>query len=284
MHQPFLNPLLIAEAVHTALAEDLGRAGDITSQATIPADRTATCVMAARKSGTIAGLPLAREAFRQFDPSVRFEALVEDGAVVEAGAAIARVAGPARSILSAERVALNYLGRLSGVATLTAEYVAAVEHTKARIIDTRKTTPGLRALEKYAVRCGGGMNHRYGLDDAFLIKDNHIAVAGGIVPALRAAKAAAGHFVKIEVEVDSLEQLAEVLEEGADIVLLDNMDPSTLRKAVAMSAGRIVTEASGGVTLESVRAIAESGVELIAIGALTHSARVLDIGLDIAVD
>lgn len=284
MHQPFLNPLLIADAVRAALSEDLGRAGDITSQATIPAQRTATCVFGARKAGTIAGLPLAREAFTQFDPSVRFEALVEDGAKVEAGAALARVSGPARSILSAERVALNYLGRLSGIATLTAEYVAAVAHTKARIIDTRKTTPGLRAFEKYAVRCGGGMNHRYGLDDAFLIKDNHIAVAGGIAPALRAAKAAAGHFVKIEIEVDSLDQLDEVLAEGADIVLLDNMDAATLRRAVFMVAGRMITEASGGVTLESVRTIAESGVDLIAIGALTHSARVLDIGLDIAVD
>lgn len=284
MHQPFLNPLLIADAVRAALSEDLGRAGDITSQATIPAQRTATCVFGARKTGTIAGLPLAREAFAQFDPSVRFEALVEDGAKVEAGAVLARVSGPARSILSAERVALNYLGRLSGIATLTAEYVAAVAHTRARIIDTRKTTPGLRAFEKYAVRCGGGMNHRYGLDDAFLIKDNHIAVAGGIAPALRAAKAAAGHFVKIEIEVDSLDQLDEVLAEGADIVLLDNMEPPTLRRAVSMVAGRMITEASGGVTLESVRAIAETGVDLIAIGALTHSARVLDIGLDIAVD
>ena len=241
-----LNPLLIDPAVRAALEEDLGRAGDITTQATIPEGTRASAVMAARKAGTIAGLPLAAAAFRLLDPSLRFDMLVTDGTAVAAGTAVARVAGDARAILAAERVALNFLCRLSGTATLTARFAALVAHTKAKICCTRKTTPGLRAFEKYAVRCGGGMNHRFGLDDAFLIKDNHIAVAGGIGAALRAAKAAAGHLVKIEIEVDTLDQLREVIEAGADVVLFDNMSVADMAAGVKMIAGRMLTEASGG--------------------------------------
>ncbi|MDJ1157802.1 carboxylating nicotinate-nucleotide diphosphorylase [Chelatococcus sp. SYSU_G07232] len=277
----FLNPLRVEDAVRRALDEDLGRAGDLTTLACIPAGRRAQAVIASRQQGVVAGLALAREAFRLIDPAVDFSAAVDDGASVAPGSVVARVSGDARSLLSAERVGLNFLGRLSGIASLTARYVAAVAHTRARICDTRKTTPTLRAFEKYAVRCGGGMNHRYGLDDAILIKDNHIAVAGGVRAALRAAKAAAGHLVKIEIEVDRLDQLAEVVEEGADVVLLDNMPPDMLREAVRLAAGRLLLEASGGVNLDTVRAIAETGVDMISVGALTHSASVLDLGLDI---
>ena len=279
----FINPLQIDTMVRAALDEDLGRAGDITSLSTIPADRTATADFVLRKQGTIAGLAFAEAAFRLLDPSITFETFAQDGQALAARTTLARVSGPAIAILSGERVALNYLGRLSGIATLTATYVKAVEGTKAKIVCTRKTTPGLRAAEKYAVKCGGGANHRFGLDDAVLIKDNHITVAGGIVPALRAAKAAVGHLVKIEIEVDTLDQLREVIAEGADVVLLDNMNPAMLREAVTMIGGRMKSEASGGVNLETVRAIAESGVDMISIGALTHSASVLDIGLDIAI-
>ena len=279
----FINPLLIDDAVRRALDEDLGRAGDITTLATIPADATAETVIATRKPGVVAGLPVAATAFRILDPAVRFEAVAQDGAALGPGDVVARISGPARSVLSAERVALNFLGRMSGIATLTAAYVAKVAHTRARIVCTRKTTPNLRAFEKYAVRCGGGANHRYGLDDAVLIKDNHIAVAGGIAPALRAAKAAVGHLVKIEIEVDTLDQLDEVIAEGADVVLLDNMGPDLLREAVRRVAGRMATEASGGVNLDTVKAVAEAGVDMISVGALTHSAPVLDFGLDIAI-
>lgn len=280
---PSLNPLLVDPAVRAALEEDLGRAGDITSLATIPAAAQARAVIAARKPGILAGLALAESAFRQIDSTIRFEALAGDGDLLPAGGVAARIEGPARGVLAAERVALNYLGRLSGIATLTRLYVERVAHTKARICCTRKTTPGLRALEKYAVRCGGGVNHRFGLDDAILIKDNHIAVAGGVAPALRAAKAQAGHLVKIEIEVDTLSQLAEVLAEGADVAMLDNMAPAMLREAVAMIGGRLLAEASGGVDLDNVRAVAETGVDLISVGALTHSAKVLDLGLDIQI-
>ena len=283
MNLPALDPLQVDAAVRAALREDLGRAGDITSMATIPSDRAAKATFNAREAGTVAGLALATAAFALLDPKVRFEARVEDGTRVAAGTLLAHVAGPARAVLGAERVALNYLGRLCGIATLTSAYVARVAHTKARICCTRKTTPGMRAFEKYAVRCGGAMNHRFGLDDAVLIKDNHIAVAGGIMPALRAAKGFAGHLVRIEIEVDTLDQLREVIAEGADVVLLDNMLPATMREAVAMVAGKMKVEASGGVNLDTVQAIAEAGVDLISVGALTHSARVLDIGLDIAV-
>lgn len=279
----FINPLQIETMVRAALDEDLGRAGDITSLATIPADRQATAQFILRKPGTIAGLAFAETAFRLLDPAIAFESMAQDGDTLDAHTALARVSGPAIAILSGERVALNYLGRLSGIASLTARYVKAVEGTKAKIVCTRKTTPGLRAAEKYAVKCGGGANHRFGLDDAVLIKDNHIAVAGGIVPALRAAKEAVGHLVKIEIEVDTLEQLRDVITEGADVVLLDNMGPDTLREAVGMIGGRMKSEASGGVNLETVRAIAESGVDMISVGALTHSAPVLDIGLDISI-
>ena len=279
----FLNPLLIEASVRAALDEDLGRAGDITSLATIPADKQARAVIASRQDGVIAGLPMAAMAFKLIDPAIKFEGRVEDGAHVKAGAVIARIAGPARGLLSAERVALNYLGRLSGVATLTSQYAALVAHTKARICCTRKTTPGMRAFEKYAVRCGGGMNHRFGLDDAFLIKDNHIAVAGGVAAALRAAKRAGGHLVKIEIEVDTLDQLREVIAEGADVVMLDNMATPMLYEAVRMVGGAMKTEASGGVNLDTVKAIAETGVDLISVGALTHSASVLDLGLDIEI-
>ncbi|MDJ0448103.1 carboxylating nicotinate-nucleotide diphosphorylase [Methylocystis sp. JR02] len=278
-----LSPLLIDDAISAALAEDLGRAGDITTQATIPARATARAVIAARETGVIAGLPLARAAFRRMDQNIGFEAWLEDGANVVPRAIVARIDGPARAILSAERVALNYLGRLSGVASLTAQYAARIAHTKAKVCDTRKTTPLLRAFEKYAVRCGGGANHRFGLDDAVLIKDNHIAVAGGVVPALRAAKRFVGHLVKIEIEVDTLAQLKDVLAEGADAVLLDNMTPDDLRRAVEMVGGRMICEASGGVTLDTVAEIAETGVDLISVGALTHSAKVLDLGLDIEI-
>ena len=283
-----LNPLLIDAAVRAALQEDLGRAGDITSQATIPATAMARAVIAARKPGVACGLALARAAFAMMDQALVFECLVEDGAHLKAGDIAARITGPARALLSAERVALNYMGRLSGIATLTSHYVAEVAGTGAKICCTRKTTPGLRAFEKYAVRCGGGMNHRFGLDDAFLIKDNHIAVCGGIIPALRAAKAAAGHLVKIEIEVDNLAQLREVIAEGADVVLLDNLSLDMLRQAVAMVRARpgpgiLLTEASGGVTLDSLRKIAETGVDMVSSGALTHSASVLDLGLDIEI-
>jgi len=279
-----LNPLLVEDAVRAALLEDLGRAGDITTNATIPAMKQARAVIAARQPGIVAGLDLAKAAFRLLDPALGFDARIADGAAITPGAILAAIEGPARALLSAERVALNFLGRLSGIATLTSRYVAAVAHTKARIVCTRKTTPGLRTFEKYAVLCGGGFNHRFGLDDAILIKDNHIAVAGGIIPALRAVKAAIGHLVKIEIEVDTLDQLDEVLTEGADVVLLDNMTPARLREAVARVKGRLLTEASGGVTLETVAAIAESGVDMISVGALTHSAQVLDVGLDIQIN
>jgi len=275
-----LPDLLIDPVVRAALAEDLGRAGDITALACIDADATLTATFGAREAGTIAGLDCARLAVLAMDPAAKFKARVGDGDAVAAGAVLAKVTGNARALLSSERTALNLLGRLSGVATLTAQYVAAVEGTKARITDTRKTTPGLRALEKYAVRCGGALNHRFGLDDAILIKDNHVAACGGVGEAIRRARAFAGHLVKVECEVDSLKQLAEALDAGPDVVMLDNFSLKNLRVAVGMTAGRVVLEASGGVTLDTVRDIAETGVDVISVGALTHSASELDIGLD----
>jgi nicotinate-nucleotide pyrophosphorylase (carboxylating) len=276
---PLALPMVQA-AVEAALAEDLGLQGDITTNATVAATAKAEAVIAARKPGVIAGLQLAEAAFRALDPSIRFGVEVADGDSVAKGAVVARISGHARALLTAERVALNYMGRLSGIATLTQSYVNAIHGTSAKIADTRKTTPGLRAFEKYAVRCGGGQNHRTGLFDAVLIKDNHIVAAGGIAKAITAAQAAAGHMVKIEVEVDTLNQLEEVLKHKVDAVLLDNMTPDQLRAAVKRVAGRCLTEASGGVNLETVRAIAESGVDMISVGALTHSATVLDLGLD----
>jgi nicotinate-nucleotide pyrophosphorylase (carboxylating) len=275
-----LPDLLIEPAVRAALAEDLGRAGDVTAAALLPADERLAAVFAARADGCVAGIDCARLAIAILDPGARFEVLTRDGADVAKGGLIGRVEGNARAILSAERVALNFLGRLCGVATLTRTYVRAVEGTRARIVCTRKTTPGLRALEKYAVRCGGGINHRFGLDDAILIKDNHVAACGGVGQALERARAGAGHLMKIEVEVDSLEQLDEAIPFAPDVIMLDNFRLADLAKAVDRVAGRITLEASGGVNLSSVRAIAETGVDAISVGALTHSAPVLDIGLD----
>jgi nicotinate-nucleotide pyrophosphorylase (carboxylating) len=278
----FLSPFAIEEAVRRALDEDLGRAGDITSIATIPEATQAHAVMVARQAGVICGLPLAVTAFRMLAPDVTIEAHVRDGETVAAGIHVLTLSGPARAVLTAERTALNFVGRLSGIASLTADYVRHTAGTRMRICCTRKTTPGLRALEKYAVRCGGGFNHRSGLDDAVLIKDNHIAVAGGVRPVLERARARIGHLVKVEIEVDTLDQLREVLDTGlADVVLLDNMDIATLTQAVALAAGRVVLEASGGVTQQSIAQIAATGVDYASAGALTHSAPNFDIALDI---
>ena len=280
-----LPDLLIAHIVRAALAEDLGRAGDITSQACVPVEARLAAVFAARSPGVVAGLSCARMAIAELDPGAIFEPLVEDGARITAGQQLARVDANARALLSAERVALNLLGRLCGIATLTRAYVDAVEGTGAIIVDTRKTTPGLRALEKYAVRCGGGINHRFGLDDAILIKDNHVAACGGsVAEAVRRAKTAAGHLVKVEVEIDRLDQLDELLDlrEKPDVIMLDNFSLEDLGEANARTNGWCVLEASGGVTLKTVRAIAQTGVDVISVGALTHSASVLDIGLDAA--
>jgi len=280
----FLSPLVIEDAVRRALAEDLGRAGDITSTATIPAEAKARARLVARKSGLLAGLACAAESFNMLDPTIEFRAHRRDGDAIGEKEIAVEIAGSACSILSAERTALNFVTHLSGIATLTATCVEKIKHTHAKIVCTRKTTPGLRALEKYAVRCGGGHNHRFGLDDAVLIKDNHIAVAGGVVPALERARAAVGHLVKIEIEVDSLDQLAEALRTGlADVALLDNMDLATMRRAAEMAKGKLVLEASGGVTLETVAQIAETGVDMISSGALTHSAPALDLALDIEI-
>ena len=278
---PVLPPQLVADAVSAAVREDIG-AGDITSVATIPAAVKAAATFGARKPGVLAGLPLAEAAFREVDPTVRFEAILHDGEPIAAGAVVARVAGNARAVLAAERVALNYLCHLSGIATATAALVDRVKHTRAVILDTRKTTPGLRVFEKYAVRCGGGVNHRIGLYDALLIKDNHIAVAGGVAEAIRQARAHAPG-VRLEIEVGSLAELAEAMTERPDMVMLDNMKPADLRRAVLEVAGRAKLEASGNITLEAVRAIAETGVDYISSGWITHSAPALDLGLDVVV-
>jgi nicotinate-nucleotide pyrophosphorylase (carboxylating) len=271
---------LIEPVVRHALEEDLGRAGDVTSDLIVPADTRIEARLVARKPGTIAGLIAADCAFALVDPSLRVEIKTQDGSRIESGTLLASVAGPARGILTAERVALNFTGHLSGVATATRALVDAVAGTKARIVCTRKTTPGLRVLEKYAVRCGGGFNHRFGLDDAALIKDNHLVAAGGIKPAIERVRAGLGHMAKIELEVDSLAQLEEALSLGVDTILLDNMAPDDLKRAVALTKGRAVLEASGNVTLATVRAIAETGVDYISSGAITHSAPNLDVGLD----
>ena len=276
---PLAAPLVDA-AMRAALAEDLGLAGDITTNATVAAEARANAVIAARHAGVVSGLQLAETAFRLLDADVRFKTEKHDASAVAPGTVIARITGNARALLTAERVALNFMGRMSGIATLTRQYVDAVAGTRARIADTRKTTPGMRAFEKYAVRCGGGQNHRTGLFDAVLIKDNHIVAAGGLGRAIERASAAAGHMIKIEVEVDTLDQLHEVLTHNVDAVLLDNMTVAQLKDAVALVAGRCITEASGGVNLATVRAIAETGVDMISVGALTHSAPVLDLGLD----
>lgn len=278
---PALPDLMIEPVVRAALLEDLGRAGDITTDALVPDGQMAEAVIASRKHGTVSGVTVAAMAFRLMAPEMQCEIVRRDGARVAPGDVVMRIAGPGRAMLSAERTALNFLCRLSGIATATAELVEAAKGTKARITCTRKTTPGLRFLEKAAVRAGGGANHRFGLDDAVLIKDNHVALAGGVVVAVERARVAVGHLVKIEIEVDTLDQLREVMAARPDAVLLDNMGPAMLREAVGIVAGRAVTEASGGITLESVPAIAASGVDLISAGWLTHSAKSLDLGLDI---
>jgi nicotinate-nucleotide pyrophosphorylase (carboxylating) len=275
------HALIIEPIVRAALLEDLGRAGDVTTDAVVPADLKATGKLAARKEGRVAGLAVAVAAFRLLDPQAEITVNYDDGHDVPAHGLIAKVHTTARALLTAERTALNLMGRMSGIATATRALVRATEGTKARIVCTRKTTPGLRSLEKWAVKLGGGANHRFGLDDAVLIKDNHIAIAGGVRAAVERARAAVGHMMKIEVEVDTLDQLAELLDiGGADVVLLDNMNPATLAAAVKMCDGRLITEASGNVTLETVRAIAESGVDMISVGWITHSAANFDIGLD----
>ena len=277
-----LPAILIEPIVREALLEDLGRAGDLTTDAIVPLELKTKTVMAAREEGVVAGLDLAALAFRLIDPTIRFQPMIEDGAAVAPGARVAIVEGRARGVLTAERVALNFVGRMSGVASATAKLTAAVSHTKARIVCTRKTTPLLRAIEKYAVRAGGGSNHRFGLDDAVLIKDNHVAVAGSVAEAIHRARAHVGHLVKIEVEVDTLAELEETLGVGVDAVLLDNMSLDDLKRGVAMIGHRAISEASGRVTPETARGIAETGVDLISVGWLTHSAPILDIGLDSA--
>jgi len=275
-----LPQVMTEPLVRAALLEDLGRAGDITSEAVIPADMRATCDFVAREAGVIAGLDLARIAFALIDPALVFEPLLRDGDRVTPGLAIARVSGPARTLLAGERTALNFICHLSGIATATAGIADAIKHTHARVTCTRKTIPGLRALQKYAVRVGGGSNHRFGLDDAVLIKDNHIAIYGDVAATILHARANVGHMVKIEVEVDTLEQLERALTAKPDAVLLDNMGPALLREAVTLVAGRAITEASGAITPLTAVPIAESGVDLISVGWLTHSSKTLDIGLD----
>lgn len=278
---PPLPDIVIQPIVDLALAEDFGRAGDITTAATIPPGTPMTALIRARQRGVLAGLDAAALTLRRVDSAVRLDIAIADGGRLEPGATIATLEGEAASILMAERVMLNFLGRLSGIATLTRRFADAIAHTPARMVCTRKTTPGLRALEKRAVVLGGGVSHRYGLDDAILIKDNHIAACGGVAPAIRRAKAALGHLRMIEVEVDTLDQLAEALEEQPHAILLDNMDLATLARAVDIAAGRCILEASGGVTLDTVAAIAGTGVHVISAGALTHSAPNLDLGLDV---
>ncbi len=282
MMPPPLPDVILDPIVRLTLAEDLGRAGDLTTDATIPPDTRMQVEIRARKAGRLAGLDAASYALKLVDPSVSLSLAMADGDALTHGDVIGRMDGPARSILTAERAMLNFIGRLSGVATMTSAFVDAVAHTGTKIVCTRKTTPGHRALEKRAVRCGGGTAHRYGLDDAILIKDNHIAACGSIADALTRAKAYAGHLRMIEIEVDTLDQLEEALPHAPHAILLDNMDNETLRQAVTMIDGRCAAEASGGVTLETVAGIAETGVDFISVGALTHSAPNLDVGLDVA--
>ena len=280
---PSLPQLLIEDAVRAALLEDLGRAGDITTNATLPEDAIASAVLSSRGAGTICGMGFAHTAFALMDPELKFTVLARDAARVKPGDHIARVEGNARAILSAERVALNFLMHLSGIASYTAKFADLIAHTNARVCDTRKTIPGMRAFAKYAVKCGGGSNHRFGLDDAILIKDNHIAVAGGVTKAILAARAYAGHLVKIEVEVDSLRQFEEALSVHADVILLDNMRPELLEKAVKINGGRAKLEASGNIAFDTIKAIAETGVDYISTSKITMAAPTLDIGLDIEI-
>jgi len=275
-------PLLYEDTVRRALLEDLGRAGDLTTDAIVPESRQASAVVIARSGGRIAGLEVAVRAFSLLDPQVQAEALIGDGQDAADGDQLAVIRGSARALLSAERTALNFLGRLSGIATATRGVVAAVSSYNTRVVCTRKTTPGLRALEKYAVRAGGGANHRFGLDDAVLIKDNHRLLAGGIAEAVRRVRAHAGHMVKIEVEVDTLEELQEALDLRVDALLLDNMSLDSLAQGVRLAAGRALTEASGGITPANAAAVASTGVDLLSMGWLTHSAPCLDVSLDLA--
>lgn len=285
--KPHLSPILIRKAIDEALLEDLGRAGDITTNATIPADANATCVLASREDGIVSGMALARAAFAAIDPDLKFKALVDDCDTIKAGEKLATIKGNARAILSAERVALNYLMRMSGIASYTAEFTQEIAHTNAKVCCTRKTIPGHRAFDKYAVKCGGGSNHRFGLDDAILIKDNHIAVAGGVALAIERARDFAGHLVKVEVEVDTLEQFKEALGAKPDVVLLDNMSNDQLREAVFINAedngGTVKLEASGNVNIKTIKAIAETGVDYISTSKITMAAPTLDVGLDIAI-
>lgn len=284
---PHLSPILIRKAIDEALLEDLGRAGDITTNATIPADAIATCVLASREDGIVSGMELARASFAAIDLDVNFKAHVEDCDVIKPRQKLATIKGNARSILSAERVALNYLMRMSGIASYTAEFAKEIAHTNAKVCCTRKTIPGHRAFDKYAVKCGGGSNHRFGLDDAILIKDNHIAVAGGVALAVERARNFAGHLVKVEVEVDTLEQFKEALGAKPDVVLLDNMSNEQLREAVTINtkdnSGAVKLEASGNVNIDTIKAIAETGVDYISTSKITMAAPTLDVGLDIAI-
>lgn len=276
-----LPPILYEDTVREALREDLGKAGDLTTDAIVPDETMASAEIVARQSGRLAGVGLALRTFKILDPRVVGEALIPDGQDVAAGDVLLKVNGPARAILTAERTALNFLGHLCGISTLTRAYVEAVAGSGVRVVCTRKTIPGLRSLEKYAVRCGGGGNHRFGLDDAVLIKDNHLAIAGGVRTALERVRAAVGHMVKIALEVDTLQQLEEGISAGVDVVLLDNMDVTTLTAAVALVGGRCATEASGGINLETAAAVAATGVDFLSVGALTHSAPSLDVSLEI---
>ena len=285
-HPPHLSPILIEEAVRAALLEDLGRAGDITSNATIAPDATAKAVLATREDGVLCGMELAQAAFRAIDPAVKFTTKNADGDRIKAGRKVAQIAGNARAILAAERVALNYLMRMSGIASYTARFQDLIAHTQAKVCDTRKTIPGHRAFDKFAVKCGGGSNHRFGLDDAILIKDNHIAVCGGVGEAITRARNWAGHLVKVEVEVDTLEQFREALKASPDVVLLDNMGPEMLAEAVAINrahGGTVKLEASGNVRFETIKAIAETGIDYISTSKITMAAPTLDLGLDIVI-
>lgn len=287
MLPPSLPALLVAQAVRAALIEDLGRAGDITSAATIPPQAKASAVLATREDGILCGMPLAMAAFMAIDPKLSFKALADDCAPIKAGQIVGRIKGNARAILAAERVALNFLMRMSGIASYTARFQALISHTGARVTCTRKTVPGMRAFDKYAVKCGGGSNHRYGLDDAILIKDNHIAVCGGVALAIERARAFAGHLVKLEVEVDNLVQFRQALAAAPDAVLLDNMGPELLAQAVAINradnAGRVKLEASGNIRFDTIKAVAETGVDYISTSKITMAAPTLDLGLDIEI-
>lgn len=281
---PSLSPIMVEDAVRAALREDLGRAGDITTQATIAVDATATAVMATREHGVVAGLALAEAAFKAMDPSLSFTTRVSDGDTVAPGDVLAEISGTARAILSAERVALNYLMHMCGIASYTARFAKQIAHTNAKVCCTRKTIPGHRTFEKYAVRCGGGSNHRFGLDDAVLIKDNHIAVSGGVAAAVHNARAYVGHLVKVEVEVDTLDQLRQALTASPDVVLLDNMSNAQLREAIEIRGDQPVKlEASGNVNIDTIKAIAETGVDYISTSKITMAAPTLDIGLDIKI-